>query len=142
MASTHVWRCRLCGAPLPGAPAGVFRVTCGYCDTENRLVSAQAEAAHEAAARLQRAAAEAEVVGREAADKAGVLEAKMLEAASAGDFATAARYLEGMMRMHYAGTVHLYLNGMEPSQAEAPLRQIDEVIASAVRDFKAKHGLA
>ena len=142
MSSTHVWRCRLCGAPLPAAAPDVFRVTCEYCDTENRLVSAQAEAAHEAAARMQRAAAESEAISREASEKAKVLEEKMVAAVGEQDFATAARYLEGMMRMHYAGTVHLYMNGMDPAQAEAPLRQIDEAVATAVRDFKAQHGVA
>ena len=120
----------------------MFRVTCEYCDTENRLVSAQAEAAHEAAARMQRAAAESEAISREASEKAKVLEEKMVAAVGEQDFATAARYLEGMMRMHYAGTVHLYMNGMDPAQAEAPLRQIDEAVATAVRDFKAQHGVA
>jgi phage FluMu protein Com len=131
--STSVLRCSFCGAPLPHPTAQVFRVQCPYCTVENRLLSA--EAAQHRIEALQAAAKEREGIEQRAERQRQALEVKMQEALIAGDGEAAVRHFEGMIRMSYAATIHLYRNGMPPEHAEPALRQIDEVIGQAVRSF-------
>jgi len=139
---TSVVRCSFCGAPLPQPSAGVFRVHCPYCTIENRLLTAEAEAAHQLSETLKSAAEEGAGIVQQAELQRQKLQAMLEGALQAGEKEAAVRYFEGMLRMSYAATVHLYRSGLPPEHAEPALKQIDEVIGQAVRTFAEQVGLA
>jgi LSD1 subclass zinc finger protein len=138
MAAGSVHRCGTCGAPLSGI-AGAVHVRCEYCESENRLVSVEAENATMRVARIQAAADGAQVLATELAARGERLFAdfeRASEQAAHGDRAAAAaalRHFEGYLRLQYAPTLHIY-QSMEPDDpiVVKALAEIDRAIDAGV----------
>lgn len=140
--STELHRCRFCGAPLRQPEPRVFRATCPYCAAETHLVRAEQDAAARQLEALQRAKEESLAIGQRAEVAREALQLKLEEAIARRDGPVALRHLEGVLRMAYAATVHLYLHGMPPEVAEPALQQIDTVVRDAVETFAREQGFA
>jgi hypothetical protein len=126
--TTMVSRCAMCAGPLPSSDEKVL--TCEYCGCENKLVSdlsGQTE-------RFAQAVTEAENMQAEVDAKTQLLQEKVEQAILSGDKQAALIYQEGVLRMAYAPTIHMY-KSFDPNdpQVAAALTQIDGAIDAGLR---------
>jgi DNA-directed RNA polymerase subunit RPC12/RpoP len=126
--TTFVHRCALCAGPLPVAEGRA--IACEYCGSENVVAGVHSGMA----AQLAQATREVEDMRAEVDAKTAELQQKMEAAFVRGDLPQALKYQEGMMRMAYAPTLHLYksFDPADPQIARA-LAQIDQAIDGSLR---------
>jgi DNA-directed RNA polymerase subunit RPC12/RpoP len=126
--TTFVHRCALCAGPLPAKADRA--ITCEYCGSENVVAGVQSGLT----AQLAQATREVKDMRAEVDAKTAELQQKMEAAFARGDLPQALKYQEGMMRMAFAPTIHLY-NSLDPAdpQIAAALAQIDQAIDDSLR---------
>lgn len=128
-----VARCAICAAPLTGTAAASV-VSCAYCGSENWPGTSGAGVRAE---RLSRAAAEASAMQPDIDARVAELSAALTAAVERGDFRAALRHQEGVLRLSYAPTIHMYRHAPDDPQTVAALEEIDRAIDAALQQTAA-----